>query len=84
MMLITVISPGNAVLDVNTAWMQETGFKSMNQQLGGHWFESNEEAEMTVWKGLQMQQRNFYCDRILKLVSKWEKHIKVLRDYAEE
>jgi len=56
----------------------------MKQQLGGQWFGSNEEAEMAVWKGLQMQQQNLYCDRIFKPMSVWEKHIKVLRDYVEE
>ena len=56
----------------------------MKQYLGGQWFGSNEEAEMAVWKRLQMQQQNFYCDRIFELVSIWEKHIKVLGDYAEE
>jgi hypothetical protein len=39
---------------------------------------------MTVREWLRMQQPDFYCDEILKFETRLDKHINVLRDYAEK
>jgi hypothetical protein len=54
------------------------------QHLGGHRFYNNEDVEMAVGERLQMQEPDFYCDGIFKLVLKWDKCINVLRDYVKK
>jgi hypothetical protein len=40
--------------------------------------------EMAVGEWLQIKEPNFYCDRIFKLMPRWDKCINVLRDYVEK
>jgi hypothetical protein len=51
-------------------------------QLTDHQFHNNEEIEMVIHEGLQMQMPDFYSERIFKLKPKLEKCITVLGGYA--
>jgi hypothetical protein len=52
--------------------------------LGGHQFHSSEEVEMALCEWLQIQEPDFYCDRIFKPVPSYGKCIIAFHDCAEK
>jgi hypothetical protein len=59
-------------------------FGPLKQHLGGQWFHNNEEVEGAVCEWLQMQEPNFCCSGIFKLMPRRDKCINVLRGYVEK
>jgi hypothetical protein len=49
------------------------------EALGSH---NTQEMEMALHEWLQMQEPNFHCNRIFKLVPRWNKCMQVHEDYV--
>jgi hypothetical protein len=47
----------------------------LKQKQRGHWFYNKEEDTMVAHEWLWIQESNFYCDRIFKLMPRWDKCI---------
>jgi hypothetical protein len=52
--------------------------------LGSRRFDSNNEAEMAVGQRFEMPRPDFHHKEIIKIVSKWDKCISVMGNYAEK
>jgi hypothetical protein len=50
--------------------------------MGGHQFHNKEEVQMAVHKWLCMQESVSYCDRMFKIMQKWNKCISMFGDYV--
>ena len=59
-------------------------FGLFKHHLGGHQFHGSEEVEMAFCEWLQMQEPDFYQDRIFKPVPSYEKCIIEFHDCAEK
>jgi len=55
----------------------------MKQHLGCCWFHNNREGEMVVHGWLWIQEPDYYCKEICKLMPRWNKRINVLTDDAK-
>jgi hypothetical protein len=54
-------------------------FRPLKQHLGGHQFHSKNTVKMAVHKWLCLT--GFYCDTMFNLMQRWDKYLKVLKDY---
>ena len=72
-----IYSPGLAPSDVHQCG-------PLKEFTRGTKFESDDEVKSVVSDWLKHQSKDFYAEGIRKLVHKWEKCVKLMRDYVEK